>query len=324
MFVLCVGMWRSCSTWQYLVASHLVVEHCSGVKLGRVKGRRFAAHQRRLDPDQWYVLKNHDGHDSFARALASGQARALYSYRDLRDVTYSLIHLCKSSFEHEVVVRQMVRRCVANDRYWLAQPGVLCQRFEDLIADPVAGVRQIADHLELALADGEADKIAAEYSFKSVQRRTQQFTEQLRAQGIDPSAPSSKIFYAKQDGMPLAWNHVREGRAGGWQVQSTPVERVILDAHCGDWLIERGYERDHAWAQASADELTQALVAKWDELAALRERLRLYDHLGPAGLGAANLARRLRRLPQRIRNTFYLFGFKGRARRPGVSTPAGA
>ncbi len=32
--VICAGMYRACSTWQYEVAAHLVEEHAAGRRLG--------------------------------------------------------------------------------------------------------------------------------------------------------------------------------------------------------------------------------------------------------------------------------------------------
>ena len=48
-----------------------------------------------------------------------------------------------------------MHQILVNDRFWTAQPGVLCQRYEDLIADPVTGVEQLAAHLGLTLAPGD-------------------------------------------------------------------------------------------------------------------------------------------------------------------------
>src|SRR6476646_8231399 len=104
MDVFCVGMYRSGSTWQYDVVSQLLEKHRGVRRLGFVTGEEFAD-LRGQDADSWRVLKAHDAHPAFAEALAAGQALAVYSFRDLRDVAYSLLHKFGDSFA-EVIERQ--------------------------------------------------------------------------------------------------------------------------------------------------------------------------------------------------------------------------
>ena len=92
MHVFCVGMYRSCSTWQYQVASHLVERYFQGRRLGFRSGDDYAALTRsgELAEDEWAVLKSHEKDRRFAHALAKGRALGLYAYRDVRDVVDSL------------------------------------------------------------------------------------------------------------------------------------------------------------------------------------------------------------------------------------------
>ena len=41
--VLCAGMYRACSTWQYEVAAHLVEEHRGGQRLGYLASGEYTA-----------------------------------------------------------------------------------------------------------------------------------------------------------------------------------------------------------------------------------------------------------------------------------------
>ena len=41
--VICAGMYRACSTWQYEVAAHLVEEHCGGRRLGYLVSGEYTA-----------------------------------------------------------------------------------------------------------------------------------------------------------------------------------------------------------------------------------------------------------------------------------------
>ena len=153
-------MYRACSTWQYEVVAHLVEERLQGERLGYLSAECYAAadDSTSLIPERggrgrgrqvWRALKSHEGGRSFARALRSGRALAVYAFRDLRDVVLSLMRKRAVSFQ-ELLRQGMIHQLLANDAFWRAQPRVLIQRYEDLIVDPVAGVLQIARHLELA------------------------------------------------------------------------------------------------------------------------------------------------------------------------------
>ena len=117
-----------------------------------------------------------------ARELLAGRARALYAYRDVRDVVFSLMHKRGKTFE-QILRQGMIHQILANDRFWMAQPGVLVQRYEDLISDPANGVTELANHLGLTLEDGEAERIAALYSQESNRARTEALKTAARAGG---------------------------------------------------------------------------------------------------------------------------------------------
>src|SRR5262249_45116731 len=142
MDVLCVGAYRAGSTWQYNVAASLIERHRGGGRLGFVQGDDYAAAEH-----PWRALKSHDGHDAFASGRGGGTALALYASRALRDVAFSLAPLHGLPFETVHDVHRLLHTCLRNDDFWRAQPGVLVQRYEELIADPPAAVRQIAGHL---------------------------------------------------------------------------------------------------------------------------------------------------------------------------------
>jgi hypothetical protein len=129
MLVICAGMCRSGSTWQYLVACDLLERTGPGERLGFLTPPEFARVLAEPPKGRWRVLKTHDGHAAFAEVLS--QARCLYCYRDLRDVAFSLAHKWSVSLRTAVVDRVGVRNCIANHAFWTAQPNVFIQRYED-------------------------------------------------------------------------------------------------------------------------------------------------------------------------------------------------
>jgi hypothetical protein len=249
-------MYRACSTWQYEVVAHLLEHHGGGRRLGYLTGEQYAALVRsdpgnggRASGTGGRVLKSHEGDRGFARALAQGRAVAVYAYRDVRDVIFSLMH--KRGWTFEQLLRQgMIHQVLANDRFWTRQPSVLVQRYDDLLADPVGGVLGLARHLGIALAGGEAAEIAAAYSLESNRARTEVLRRRLEQAGLDLNeAANSQIC---DPTTLLHWNHVRSGGSGSWIAHATPRQRVILARLCGRWLQARGYPLHPAGAEAGA------------------------------------------------------------------------
>jgi hypothetical protein len=290
MDVLCVGMYRSGSTWQYDVVGRML-ERRGGRRLGFVPGEDHAGLPREGAGD-WRVLKAHDRHPAFAAALAEGRAVAVYSFRDLRDVAYSLLHKFGGSLEEVIERKHLLHLCLDNDAFWTGQPRTLCQRYEQIMAEPEAAVAALASHLGLALPEGEAAALAAEHSLAANRGRTVELANRLRAAGVDLEDPANAQRW--DDETLLHWNHIRAGRVGGWREEATPRELAVLAGICGAWLIERGYEPDLAWALPAVEhfrtelEATQrALHEARAELARQARQLQELQALGPVALGVA-------------------------------------
>jgi hypothetical protein len=299
-------MYRSASTWQYNVAGHLVEQFRSGRRAG------YCAHPETLPPSSadWQVIKAHDAHDVFAGLLVRGEARALYVYRDLRDVAYSLIHKANSTFEAVIASGPLLHQAMASFDFWTRQPHTLVQRYEDLVSNPVAAVHAIAVHLDLSLPPGAAEDLAHEYSLERNRQRAYRVAEHYRSRGMNLFDPVNALCRDEQS--QWHWNHIREGRIGSWRSVATPREVAILARRCGRWLIEQGYEPDYAWAVGA---LEHVLFEEYDRLQADLAGLRhsgavLAIHLDAACRQAANLGDRLaelERLGPRALRLAYVF-----------------
>ncbi len=241
MLILCVGMYRACSTWQYGVVGELIERHRGGQRLGFVGGDRFVSDvEASLDESRWSVLKSHGGHERYAARLSRGQALGIYSHRDLRDVAYSMMHKLGVDFQG-LIKRDFIDQCLRNDRFWRDRPGMLFQSYEDLIAEPARGVSEIARHLGIAIEAGEDQEIADLLSLEKNRERTREIAERLQSEGValDPRDQD------KADPRTLLhWNHVRDGRAGSWRDSATAEQKAYLTRVCGPWLLEHGYPID--------------------------------------------------------------------------------
>jgi hypothetical protein len=254
-------MYRACSTWQYEVVAHLLERHRGGFRLGYVVGEEYVAIDASArGQDRWRVLKSHEGHRKFARVLSKGQAQAVYTHRDLRDVVFSLMH--KRGLRFEDLLRQgMIHQILANDRFWRRQQGILVQRYENLINDPVRGVVELATHLGIRLARGEAEQIARAYSFEANRDRMRRLGARLQAAGIDLEHLANAQFYDRET--LLHWNHLRQGKVGSWRTEATPRQRSLLARIGNHWLSAHGYEAE--LAPRTSGSLTDAVFDRGTE-----------------------------------------------------------
>ncbi len=239
MLALCVGMYRACSTWQYGVVGSILERHREGRRLGFVEGIYF---REKLDPpfddSGWAVLKAHDAHERFAEILSTRKAVGFYAYRDLRDVVLSYMHKTGTDFD-SLMERGFVELCLNNDRFWRAQPGMLIQNYDDLIAHPARGVGQVADHLGVTLEAGEAESIAEGMSWESNRRKVETLAERLRGEGATPSPDDQSRF----DPVSLLhWNHIRPTSPPGASKGGTPRQRGLIEQVCRPWLVAHGFE----------------------------------------------------------------------------------
>ncbi len=271
--VICAGMYRACSTWQYEVAAHLIEDHCGGRRLGYLVSGEYTALLRddtlkmkagSRERRGWRVIKAHEGEPSMARELRSGGACALYAHRDVRDVVFSLMHKRGQTFE-QIVRQGMVHQIMANDRFWMAQPNVLVQRYEDLISEPAKGIVELANHLGFALEAGKAERIAALYSQESNRARTEALRQKLEHAGVDlENAGNTQIF---DQSSLLHWNHMRQKGAASWRTTATPRQIAVLHRMCGRWLESRGYSLEghsaRRWNLLTRGDLRESL---WSEL----------------------------------------------------------
>jgi hypothetical protein len=240
-------MYRACSTWQYAVAAHLVEHAHDGRRLGYLTGEQYAelvradrTHQPRDAAGKrlWRVIKSHEGDRAFTAALEEGRAVAVYAYRDVREVVFSLMHKRGMSFE-QLLRQGMIHQILANDRFWMRQPNVLVQRYEDLIADAAGGVTELAGHLGIPLEASEAAHIAELYSPEANRARAEALRQRLHEAGVDlESAANVQIC---DPTTLLHWNHIRSTGAKSWRSSATPSQLAILQKLCRRWLEERGY-----------------------------------------------------------------------------------
>ncbi len=149
------------------------------------------------------------------------------------------MHKRAKTFE-QILQQGMIHQILANDRFWMSRPHVLVPAaHEDLLSHPSAGFKELASHLALALTEGEAQRIADQYSQESNRARTEALRHRLEQAGVDlQNAGNTQIC---DPSSLLHWNHMRQKGAGSWQTSATPRQIAILHRLCGRWLMAHGY-----------------------------------------------------------------------------------
>ncbi|MGH6918446.1 MAG: sulfotransferase domain-containing protein [Geminicoccaceae bacterium] len=156
-------------------------------------------------------------------------ARAIYVLRDPRDVALSYAHhykmtpglavvaLCTSSAfnikQEQLGLTELLMSWGEHVFGWtsLKSCPLLVLRYEDLLADPAAGVRQIAKFLDKPLASDQVEEIVAATSFRELQG-------QEKAKGFNESVRADGFF--------------RAGTAGQWRdIEDQSVFQPLIDKH---------------------------------------------------------------------------------------------
>ncbi len=242
MIILSVGMPRAGSGWYYNL-THDLVTACGGQDAREIR-RRYrlqsiltevncnigALTPRRLllalVPSllgNTFVLKAHAGPTPFAlRLVRLGLLRPTYIYRDPRDALLSAYdngqRALKSgrpnAFSHLVdfeAALEFMRGYVRISEAWLAAPGTLHCRYENLLAD----------------YDGEAARLAEFLRLEAGSPAVQAVIERYRPEGASRERRGT---------------HFNQGRTGRFRQALTPEQQERLGREFGPYLERMGYE----------------------------------------------------------------------------------
>jgi hypothetical protein len=202
--ILSAGMPRSGSTWLFN-AARLLLRRAEGDGLSS----GWVEDWPTLPPGRTLLLKVHD----FDAPLARRADVVLYSYRDVRDVLAS----SKRKFGTPPSV-EAARRLLEQDCEW-RKAARLVMRYESMLADPAAVVKELAEVLQVRDVDPAA------------------VAEEVR--GLDAREPPSGGYDRETLLHP---GHITDGRHGSWEgwLDADLLRRI--QEQCGDWLTANGYQ----------------------------------------------------------------------------------
>ena len=216
--IICAGMRRSASTWQYQVARELAVKE-GGVALDFVIWQELES-KLRDHPARTVIVKTHTYYPWHTRCLDDrmNRIRVIYTYRDLRQVAASIMRM-HSMWLMSTDILTEIRSIVKSSEAWCALPGVLIQPYEQILSKPVDCVIQIARMVQIDITRAGARRIAKRYN-RSHQKQRE---------------PAALIDY---DPQVMLWpNHI--------SLEPYPrisdESKAAIESEFQIWMQERGY-----------------------------------------------------------------------------------
>ena len=224
MHIFCGGMPRSGSTLQFQLAASIVEAADAGRRLPWVSPGDL--HSFLLPKaDGIDVCKSHVPVKTIINRINDGRATALYVHRDLRDVIVSTMFHQKVGF-NELMTSATISDAVGWGKTWEALPGVLIQRYDDLIGDMRQGVDEICEHINIDLPEETKEQIVTAHSIKRQQSRISDISIEL---GWDVTEL-------------LHRNHIGPGEGESlWRSILVDFQVKQIEDRYGGWLVEHGY-----------------------------------------------------------------------------------
>ncbi|WNZ23791.1 sulfotransferase [Leptolyngbya sp. NK1-12] len=273
MWVFCCGMYRSASTLQFQITTHLVQQFDLGQVVGWIDANRFAeVRQQDKQEAGLKVIKVHKCTEAIKAEFLNNNAIGIYAHRDVRDVYASMMKQRQKSFEF-LWNEGFLESCLENYRKWTSLPNVLVSQYQKIIADPADEVRRIATHLQnpvdqdlrssvisapLAPQSGGKQiesppllgdlggkcvspvdaktcrEIADHYTIELQQERIGSFKQKLLQLQRSPDDHRDIVDYHDESTL-LHMNHIDAVKAGRWKQDLYPREVAQIEQTVNAW-----------------------------------------------------------------------------------------
>lgn len=225
-------MMRSGSTLQYQLAVAISEESGRGQGIGEIRSGNFEELEKAYPEDSIIVCKLH--HIKHLRGIDSGfnsgKAIGIYSFRDIRDVTTSLMNMRKTSFDRVVVETKEIPECLDNFYAWSKFPGILISQYETMAQNIPHEVERIAHHLGIQLSPEKIQEIATAHSKQNQLNRVDQWKSQKGE------------LSSKYDPYTLLHSrHINSGESQQWKTKLTPIQLGYLESLAGEWMKTHDY-----------------------------------------------------------------------------------
>lgn len=230
MWIICCGALRSGSTLQYQIVSEIVERKGLGRRIGFIEPTALPPlFEEHSDAKEYLVLKSHYLTPEIRREFERGNARGIYSFRDIRDVVVSMMNKENKRFE-AFASRRFIEKQIELFNTWQTIPDLLVSKYESFYNRIFLEVRRIALFLNIELTDNEIEDIAALFSKENNLKRI--------AEGSDTVVHEGREFSRSQ---LLHDGHIHSGDTKQWESRLTENEVALVEQRAASWLRACGY-----------------------------------------------------------------------------------
>ncbi|MEA5469175.1 sulfotransferase domain-containing protein [Spirulina sp. 06S082] len=230
MIVFCCGLMRSGSTLQYKLTQTLVEKVGKGSGLGwlpSVPNKEDLFHRAtESDRDNYYIVKIHGYSPDFGDLIRQNKGKAIYVYRDLRDVVTSFMSWRKCSFD-AVIREQWLEKVMRDSKKWESLETIYISKYEVLMQNLEKEVLGIAEHLGISISNDLAKEVAEQCSIDRQKKKTELM--QSKQQKID----SQNILHQ---------NHISSGKSQRWLQELSASEIAYIEQKTAPWLLAHNYD----------------------------------------------------------------------------------
>jgi Sulfotransferase domain len=219
--VLCNGMIRSASTWSYNVVMKLMRAALGEEVYGEYNEdiSLFLGSSSSTTP--YRVLKCHTL-DAVGRALVeSGQAKVVFTCRNLADAAVSFMRMFNFDFEHTL---SALESSLELYRFHQNVGTTLILTYGEITAQPLESVTKISRYLGIAASGVALEQITKDTSLERARERV----EQLKAGVDDESLVRFDRFVYDRETL-LNLDHIRDGRSGYGREALTELQSSRID-----------------------------------------------------------------------------------------------
>ncbi|MBC8430512.1 MAG: sulfotransferase domain-containing protein [Desulfobacterales bacterium] len=243
---------RSGSTVHYQLTKEIVESNNVGKGLGWVEPEQFPKLQSNfMNDNRFLVIKCHSYINGAQDLVSRGEAKAIYVYRDLRDVIVSIMNKNKTSFRH-VMQSGFIHSILQEYDNWNKLNDIFVAKYENMIKDLAQETLKIAKYIGVDLDKSSAVKIAGKYTIEQQVKRIQSFD--YNTYGVRAGKNNYDPDFLLHD------NHIFSGNTKQWITMLSPFEIGLIEDIAYGWLVEKDYHIKQTWIIRKIAVLSYGLI----------------------------------------------------------------
>lgn len=225
---------------QYQLAAELIESLRLGRRLGFINSETFKTlRDKEGAQKELQVVKCHDYIKDAAELIKKNEARAVYIYRDIRDVVVSVMNVTKKGFYHAIKDGQ-ADYFLKVDHGWRSCPNILISRYEEMVDNRTGEVLRIAAYLGIKTEEVSAAEIARKFSMEEQKKRIQEvdYKRIYQESGRDDAPEPFSM---------LKSTTITSGKIKQWSARLTSFQIGMIEGIAGSWLRKNNYIVTQPW-----------------------------------------------------------------------------